>query len=102
MELIQWMVPPDSPLIPLAQQGVEAAGNIIAESPTAGNHRGEPSGGNQSHDQTKRARSEATASASGNRCLADNDACRRITQNHRQQEYGHDCDDLRNVIDYRR
>jgi hypothetical protein len=40
------MVPPDSPLIALAQQGVEAVGNIVATTPTAENQRGEPSGGN--------------------------------------------------------
>jgi hypothetical protein len=55
MESIQRMVPPDSPLVALAQQGVEAAGNIITAAPGAGNHQGEPSGGNRSHDQAKRA-----------------------------------------------
>jgi hypothetical protein len=70
--------------------------------PTVGNHRGEPSGGNRSQDQAKRAQSEATTLVSGNRHLADNDACQRITQNHRLREYGHDRDDLRNVIDDKR
>jgi hypothetical protein len=68
------MVLPHSPLVALAQQGVEAADNIVTTAPTTGNHRGEPSCGNRSNDQAKRARSEATSSASGNRGLADNDA----------------------------
>jgi hypothetical protein len=82
MESIQCMVPPDSPVVVLAQQGVEAVGNIVAVAPTAENHRGEPFGGNRSHDRAKRAQSEAASSASGNRRLADNDTHRRITQNH--------------------
>jgi hypothetical protein len=91
------MVPPDSPLIALAQQGVEAAGNIAAVAPTVRNP-----GSNQSNDQTERARSEAAASASGNRRLVDKDARRQITQNRQQREYGHDCDDLCNIIDDKR
>jgi hypothetical protein len=46
MESIQWMVPLNSPLIALAQQGVEVAGNIIVAAPAAENHRGELFGGN--------------------------------------------------------
>jgi hypothetical protein len=42
MESIQWMVPVDSPLIALAQQGVEVASNIIATAPMAENHRVSP------------------------------------------------------------
>jgi hypothetical protein len=38
MESIQCMVPPDSPVVVLAQQGVEAVGNIVAVAPTAENH----------------------------------------------------------------
>jgi hypothetical protein len=53
MESIQHLVPQDSPLVALAQQGAEAVGHIVAAEPLAGNHRGEP--GNQSEDQTKRA-----------------------------------------------
>jgi hypothetical protein len=53
-------------------------------------------------DRVKRARSEAAASANGNRRLAGNNACWWITQNRRQQEYGRDRDDLYNVIDDRR
>jgi hypothetical protein len=90
MESIQWMVLQDSPLVALAQQGAEAVGHIIAVECSTGNHWGEPSVGNRTANQAKRARSEAASSASGNRCLADNDARRWITQNHRQQEYGHD------------
>jgi hypothetical protein len=85
MESIQRMVPPDSPLVALAQQGVEVMGNIIAATPTPENHWSKPSGGNRSHDRAKRACSEAAAAASGNRHLADNDARRQITQNHRQR-----------------
>jgi hypothetical protein len=102
MESIQWMVLQDSPLVALAQQGAEAVGHIIAVECSTGNHWGEPSVGNRTANQAKRARSEAASSASGNRCLADNDARRWITQNHRQQEYGHDLVDLRNIIDDRR
>jgi hypothetical protein len=46
MESIQRMVLPDSPLVALAQQGVEAVGNIVAAAPAAINQCGEPSGGN--------------------------------------------------------
>jgi hypothetical protein len=68
------MVPENAPLVTLAQQGVEAAGNIVVATPLAGNHRGEPSIGNRSKDGAKRAQSKAVSSASGNRHLADNDA----------------------------
>jgi hypothetical protein len=47
----------------------------------------------------KRARSEAASSTSGNRRLANNDARRRITQNHQMRECGRDCEDIRNIID---
>jgi hypothetical protein len=102
MESIHRMVPQDSPLIALAQHGVEAASNIVTAAPSTENHRGEPSSGNRSNDWAKQAQSEAATSANDNRCLADNDARRRITQNHRQWEYDRDCDDLHNVIDDRR
>jgi hypothetical protein len=78
------MVPQNFPLIALAQQGVEAAGNIIVATPSVGNHPGEPSIGNHSIDRAKQAWSEAASSDSGNRRLANNDARRRITQNRRQ------------------
>jgi hypothetical protein len=96
------MVPPDSPLIALAQQGVEAVGHIIVVAPIAGSHQSEPSCGNWSNDQAKRAWSEAATTDSSNMHLADNDAHRWITQNHRQREYGRGRDDLRNVIDNQR
>jgi hypothetical protein len=102
MESIQQTVPHDSPLIALAEQGVEGAGNIIAAAPSVENHQGEPFGGNRSNDQGKRARSEAASSASDNRRLADNDVCRQITQNHWQRENDRDRDDLRSVIDNKR
>jgi hypothetical protein len=101
MESIQRMTPKGSPLITLARQGAEAANYVIAER-SADNPRGEPSVGNRSHDQVKRARSEAVSSASDNHRLADNNVHRQITQNHQQWEYGHDHDDLCNIIDGRR
>jgi hypothetical protein len=55
MESIQRMVPPDSPVVALAQQGVEAAGNIVTTTPSIRNCQGEPSGGNRSNDRTKQA-----------------------------------------------
>jgi hypothetical protein len=55
MESIQCMVPQNSPLITLAQQGAEAVGQIVAAEPLAGNHRGEPSIGNWTADQAKHA-----------------------------------------------
>jgi hypothetical protein len=73
------MVPPESPLVTLAQQGVEVVGDIVATAPMAENHQGEPSGGNRSHDRAKRARNKAPSSASDNRRLADNGAHWRIT-----------------------
>jgi hypothetical protein len=54
LESIQRMVPPDSPLVALAQQGVEAAGNIAVVAPLAGNHRGESSSGIRSNDKAER------------------------------------------------
>jgi hypothetical protein len=101
MESIQWMTSEDSPLIALAQQGAEVANVIVAQRST-GNTRGESSVGNQSNDRGKRARSETASSASGNHCLADNDARRRFTQNRHLRECDCDCKDLRNVIDDRR
>jgi hypothetical protein len=102
MESIQRMVPPDSSLITLAEQGVEAASNIVTVAPSAKNRWGEPSGGNRSNDQAKRARSEAASSTNGNRRLGNNDARWWITQNRQQREYGLDRDDLHNIIDDRR
>jgi hypothetical protein len=102
MESIQCMVPECSSLIALAQQGAELAGQVIAVERSVGNHLGDPSVGNRSDDRAKHARSEAASSASGNRRVANNDACRWITQNHRQRKYGRDRDDLRNFIDNRR
>jgi hypothetical protein len=83
IESIQQMVPSDSLLIALSQQGVEVVGNIVAAAPATENHRGEPSGGNRSHNRAKRAQSEAATSASGNKHLADNDVCWWIMQNRR-------------------
>jgi hypothetical protein len=101
-ESIQHMAPQGSPLLALAQQGAEPANHIIAAERSAGNHWREPSVGDRSDGRTKRARSEAASSISGNRCLADNDVCRWITQNRWQQEYSRDHANLRNVIDDQR
>jgi hypothetical protein len=78
METIQRMTPNGFPLAVLAQQGAEAMNLIVAEK-SAGVPRKKPSGGH--NDRARRARSEAASSASPNRHLAENDACRRITQN---------------------
>jgi hypothetical protein len=99
MESIQCMAPEGSPLLALAQQGAEATNHVIAAERSMGNYRREPSVGNQPDGRVKCARSEAAASARGDCRLADNDACRWITQNYRQREYGRDHDDLYNVID---
>jgi hypothetical protein len=80
LESIQLIVPPDSPLVALVQQGVEAASTIIAAAPMADNHRSESSGGNRLNDRAKTARSEATSSADGNMHLANNDMHWWITQ----------------------
>jgi hypothetical protein len=99
METIQYMAPDDSPLAILAQQEAEAANFIVAEK-SAGVPRREPSvGGN---DRVRRARSEAASSASPNHRLFEHDARRRITQSHAAREYGHEQDDLHNVIEDRR
>jgi hypothetical protein len=99
METIQRMAPDGSLLALLAQQGAEAANLVVAEKSTD-LPRKEPSGGH--NDRARRARSEVASSFSPNRCLARNDARRRITQNRNVREYGRDRDDLRNVIEDRR
>jgi hypothetical protein len=101
MESIQCMAPEGSPLIALAQQGAEAV-NYVTVQQSVDNPRGEPFVGNRSNDRAKRARSEAAASISANRRLADNNARRWITQNRHLREYTRDCDDVRNIIDDRR
>jgi hypothetical protein len=53
------MVPQDSPLVALAQQGAEAVDQIVIVELSAGNHRGEPSVGNQSVDQSLMTKKEA-------------------------------------------
>jgi hypothetical protein len=67
------MVQEGSPLVALAQQGAEVAGQIIAAEQSTGNQWGEPLVGNRSVDRVKRAQSQEAYSASGNKCLADND-----------------------------
>jgi hypothetical protein len=85
METIQHMTPDGSPLVVLAQQGVEAANLIITEK-LADVPQREPSvGGN---DQARHARSEAAPLASPNRRAV--------------REYDRERDDLRNVIEDQR
>jgi hypothetical protein len=59
------MVPQDSPLIALAQQGTEVVSQIVAAEPLVGNNQGEPSVGNRSADRVKFVRSEEASSSSG-------------------------------------
>jgi hypothetical protein len=99
METIQRMAPDGSSLALLAQQRPEATNHIIAEK-LVGVPQREPSIGH--NDRARRARSEAASSTSPNRYLAENDACRRITQKHNAREYGRNQDDLRNVIEDQR
>jgi hypothetical protein len=107
MESVQRTSTPfGSPLVALAQQEAEVA-NIVVAQRSINNPRGEPSVDNRSNDRGKRARSEALASASGNRRLADNDTRmqitrRQITQNRYLRECGRDRKDLCNVIDDQR
>jgi hypothetical protein len=93
------MAPDGSPLALLAQQEAEAVNLIVAEK-SAGVPRGEPSVGH--NDRAGRAQNEATSSVSLRRHLSEHDACRCITQNHNAREYGHNRNNLRNVIEDRR
>jgi hypothetical protein len=99
METIQRMMPDGSPLALLAKQGAEEVNLVVAEK-SASRLRREPSASH--NDRARHARSDATSSASPNRHLAENDARRRITQNHNTWEYGCNLDDLCNVIEDRR
>jgi hypothetical protein len=99
METIQHMTPDGSPLSLLPQQGAEVMNLIVVEK-LAGGPRREPSVGH--NDRVRRAQSEAASSTSSNQYLAENDARRRITQNRNAWEYGHNQDDLRNVIEDQR
>jgi hypothetical protein len=99
METIQRMTPDGSPLALLAQQGAEAVNLIIAKK-SASIPRGEPSAGCK--NRARRARSEATSSASPNQHLSEHDARWRITLNRNAREYGRNRDDLRNVIEDQR
>jgi hypothetical protein len=92
------MAPECSPLFALAQQGAEVA-NVVVAQRSDGNPREEPSIGNRSNDRGKRARSEASSSASSNRRLANNDVQQWITQNCNMREYDYDHEDLHNFID---
>jgi hypothetical protein len=80
-------------------KGAEAANLVVAEK-SASVPRGEPSVGR--NDRAGRARSEAASSANPRRHLSERDARHRITQNRNVREYGHNRNDLRNVIEDRR
>jgi hypothetical protein len=99
MEAIQRMTSDGSPLALLAQQGVEAVNHVVAEKSASRLQRESSVGHN---DRARHARSEAASSASPNQHLAENNACQRIMQNRSAREYGHNRDDLRNVIEDRR
>jgi hypothetical protein len=74
--------------------------NLVITKKSVGIPRKEPSVCD--NDRARCAQSEAASSASPNCCLSEHDARRRITQNRATQEYGHEWDDLRNVIEDRR
>jgi hypothetical protein len=93
------MAPDGSPLALLGQQGAEVTNLVVAEKLAGGPQR-EPSAGH--NDKARRARSEVMSSARTNWHLAENDAHRCITQNDNTWEYGHNQDDLRNIIEDRR
>jgi hypothetical protein len=93
------MAPDGSPLIVLAQQGVEAANFIVAEK-SVGVPRREPSIGD--NNRVRRARSEAASSTSPNHCMSEHDARRSINQSRAAREYDHERYDLRNAIEDRR
>jgi hypothetical protein len=99
METIQRMAPDGSPLAVLAQQGAEAANLVVAEKLASVPQR-KPYVSN--NDRARHDWSEAASSASPNHHLAKHDARRRITQNRATWEYGHDQNDLCNVIEYQR
>jgi hypothetical protein len=93
------MAPNGSPLATLAQQGAEAANLIIVEK-SADVPQREPS--IDDNDRARHARSEVASSASPNHHLSEHDARQQITQNRTAREFGHEWDDLRNVIKDRR
>jgi hypothetical protein len=99
MKTIQRMTSDGSPLALLTQQGAEAVNLVVAEK-LAGVHRGKPFAGR--NDWAGRARSEAASSASPRWHLSEHDARRRITQNRNTWEYGHNRNDLHNVIENRK
>jgi hypothetical protein len=75
--------------------------NLIIAKRSTSRHQREPFASH--NDRARRARSEVVSSASPNQHLAENDAHRRITQNHNMREYDRNRDDLRNIIeDWRR
>jgi hypothetical protein len=98
METIQRMAPDGSTLALLTREGDEAANLVIAEK-SVGVPRGEPFAGH--NNRARRVRSETASSASPNRHLFEQDARRRITQNHNARDHGRNRDDLHNVIEDR-
>jgi hypothetical protein len=99
METIQHMAPDGSPLALVAQQRAEAVNLIVAEKSASGPRRESSAGHN---DRARHAQSEAVSSASPNQHLAENDVLQCISQNRNTREYGHNRDDLYNVIEDRR
>jgi hypothetical protein len=96
IETIQCMVPDGSPLVVLAQQGIETVNLVVVEK-LVGVPRREPSVND--NDRARCARSEAALSASPIHRLSAHDARQSITQNRTTRGYGYDRDDLRNVIE---
>jgi hypothetical protein len=100
METIQRMAPDGSPLALLAQQGAKAANLVVEEKSTSRPQR-EPYACH--NDRAGHSRSEAASSNSPNQHLAKNDVHRCVSQNRNTRGYGHNRDDLRNIIeDWRR
>jgi hypothetical protein len=99
MKTIQCMAPDGSPLAILAQQGAEAV-NLVVTEKSVGFPWREPSVGD--NDRGRPARSEAASSASPNHRLSEHDAQWHITQNQAAREYGHERDDLCNIIEDQR
>jgi hypothetical protein len=74
--------------------------NLVVAEKSADVPQGEPSASR--NDRVWRARSEATSSASPKQYQSEHDVRQRITQNHNAREYGHNRNDLRNVIEDQR
>jgi hypothetical protein len=99
MKTIQCMAPDGSSLAILAQQGVEAV-NLVVTEKSVGFPWREPSVGD--NDRGRPTQSEVASSASPNHRLSEHDTRRHITQNQAAREYGHERDDLCNIIEDQR